>query len=140
MKIFMIVAAALAVIFSPVPSKAESVVLIGNPSIKTDTLSGKDVNKIFLGKKITWDNGTKIIIVLQKNQTTHSEFLKEFIHKSPPMFASHWKQKIFTGKVVEPITFDSDKEVVEFVGETIGAVGYVSTHAILDKVKPISVK
>lgn len=140
MKLSVIVAAMIIVMFSPVLSQAENVVLIGNPSVKTSTLSSKDVSKIFLGKKITWDDGTKITIVLQKNKTLHSEFLKEYVHKSPPMFASYWKRQVFTGKVVEPIALGSDQAVIEYVLETIGAVGYVSTSANLDKVKTISVK
>ncbi len=140
MKILVIVTTTLMVMFLPVLSQAENVVLIGNPSVKTSTLSTKDVSKIFLGKKITWDDGTKIIIVLQKNKTTHSEFLREYIHKSPSMFAGYWQRQVFTGKVVEPISFNSDQAVIEYVIQTTGAVGYVSTSANLDKVKTISVK
>lgn len=140
MKIRVIVAAMAFILFAPVLSVAEDVVLIGNPSVKATTLQEKDVSKIFLGKKIVWDDKTRIVIALQKNPAIHNAFLKEYIHKSPSRFASLWKRQVFTGGMLAPKTFESDKGVVKYVSETKGAIGYVSAETNLENVKTISVK
>lgn len=140
MKLKVIVAAMTFFMLVPVLSAAEDVVLIGNPSVQESTLSKKDVGKIFLGKKIVWDDKSRIVITLQKNPATHNAFLKKYIRKSPSRFAGLWKRQIFTGKVIEPKTFESDKEVVQYVSETKGALGYVSAKTNLENVKKISVK
>ncbi len=139
MKIRVIAAAMVYFLFFPVLSEAKDVLIIGNPSVKAGKLTKRDVSKIFLGKKIAWDDNTRIVIALQKNPAIHKAFLKEYIHKSASRFASIWKRKIFTG-MIAPKTFESDDEVVRYVSETKGAIGYVSANTNVDDVKTISIK
>ena len=140
MKTRVIITAAVAVMLIPAFSMAGDVVIIGNSTLPTSTISKKEIIRIFLGKKIVWDDKTKIVITLRKNSDTHRAFLKEYIHKSPTQFAGIWKRRIFTGMGLSPKTFDSDKETVKYVRETKGAVGYVSTGTSLDDVKTINIK
>jgi ABC-type phosphate transport system substrate-binding protein len=140
MKLLVIVAGLVTVMLFPALSSAGDVVLIGNLSIRESTLSQKDINYIFLGKKSNWDDGTKIKIAVQTDKNLHKLFLKKYIGKSPTQFATYWKKMVFTGKGSSPLAHDNNRKMINFVSETKGAIGYVSTDSNLDNVKTISVK
>ncbi len=135
MKTKVIVAALVVTMLVPVLYAAEDVVLVGNPSIKELTLTEKEIKKIFLGKKIAWDDRTKIVIALQKAPAVHSAFLIRYIHQSPSMFANLWKRQVFTGKVASPKYLPNNQEMIRFISETKGAIGYVSSGTNVDAVK-----
>lgn len=140
MKIKVIVAALVAVMLLPVLCAAGGVVVIGNPSVPASALSKQDVGNIFLGNKTVWDDGSKITFVIQKDSAGHETFLKEYISKTPAQFANYWKKQVFTGKGSSPQSLQSDEEMIKFVSETKGAVGYVSSGTGLNNVKTISVR
>lgn len=140
MKIRVIIAAVVAIMLAPALSSAGNVILISNPSVQISTLSKQDVGFIFLGKKKDWDDGAKIFFAIQKDSQSHRDFLKNYIHKNPPHFSNYWKKQVFTGKGTWPRSFDSDQEMVKFIAETKGAIGYVSDQVNLANVKTISVK
>lgn len=140
MKTRVIVAALVTAMLFPVLSIAGDVILIGNPSIRKSTLNKKDVKYLFLGKITTWKDGTKVVFAIQTDKELHKQFLKNYIGKSPSQFSDYWKRLIFTGKGSSPLTHDSDQEMIKFVGETKGAIGYVSNESHLDNVKTIYVK
>lgn len=140
MKIRVIVAVMVALMLLPALSAASDVIVIGNPSVPVSDLRKKDISKIFLGKKVVWDDKSKIVVVIQSNADLHEKFLKEYVGKSPSKFAAAWKDLVFTGKRSAPKIFATDQEMIKFVSETKGAIGYVSTGTTLDKVKTISVK
>ena len=83
-----------------------------------------EVAKVFLGKTIFWDNGDKIIPVILRSGAVHENFLKQYIEKTTSQFTMYWKQVVFTGKGVELKSFDTESDLVKFVSETRGSVGY----------------
>lgn len=115
-------------------------VLIANPSVSTSQLSRSHVAKIFLGKKKTWDGGEKITPALLKGGAVHTRFVKKVIRKSPSQFNTHWKRLVFTGKGQALKTVASEQEMVDFVSQTAGAVGYVDAGTDLSGVKTIPIK
>ncbi len=121
-------------------SAAGDVTLICNPSVTTSALSRKDVRNIFLGQRTTWDNRDKITFALQKESPVHKIFLKKFVNKTPSQFAAFWKKQIFTGKGSSPQSLNNDKEMIKFISETKGSIGYVSDEADLKNVNPIGIK
>lgn len=140
MEIKVIVAALVAVMLVPVLAAAGGVMVIGNPSVPATTLSELDIIYIFLGDKTAWDDGKKITFVIQEDSAAHKTFLKEYISISPAQFANYWKKRVFTGKGSSPQSLKNDQEMIKFIGETKGAVGYVSSGTILNNVKTISVR
>lgn len=140
LKIRVSVTTLVAAILIPVISMAGDVVLIGNPSIPIGVLSKYDIKNIFLGSKLTWKDGSNIFIVIQRKNPCHKIFLKEFIDKTPAQFSNYWKKQIFTGKGIAPPAKKNDEEVIKFVSQTKGSIGYVSTDTGLKNVKIITVK
>lgn len=114
------------------------VLIIANNSVSQESLKKEEVQNIFLGKMAKWSDNTSIYFVTSENET-HEDFLKTYINRSSSQFKNYWRQMVFTGKGQKPKAFDTDEEIIQFVSETSGAIGYVGTKAALKNVKTITV-
>ena len=70
----------------------------------------------------------------------HNRFLEMFIHLSSKNYVRHWRRKILTGKSEMPDLLNTEEDVVNHVAGTMGAIGYVSSEFVSDKVKIISIQ
>lgn len=93
------------------------------------SVSASDLKQMFLGKKKSWPNGDKVVLVVLKGGATHDSFMSNRVGKSPSQFLSFWKKLVFTGKGVMPKQASSEEELLQMVASTKGAVGYVSDGA-----------
>lgn len=124
----------------PGVAKAGDIIIIGNKSVAESKLAKNDIKNIYLGKKTTWNDNEKIVFLTQDDTSISDEFLKEYVNKSASQFDSYWKAQVFSGKGTPPKSFASDSEMVQFVAQTKGALGYVSSNEGLDNVKVITVE
>ncbi len=113
--------------------------VITNSSVATDSLQKADVKKIFLGQKTKWDDGQAIKFVIMEKSDVHKEFIKTFTGKSTSQFKNYWKKQVFTGKGSFPLSLNTEKELIDFVASTEGAVGYISTASVKAGVKKIAI-
>ena len=106
----------------------------------------KEINKdqlsdIFLKKMSKWNDNKKIVPVnLNAESNTRQSFAKSVHKKSVNAVKAYWQKKIFTGKGVPPVEKRSDVEVIAFVRENAGAVGYVSLNTTVKDVKVVQVQ
>ena len=89
-----------------------------------------DIRKIFLGKKSRWNSGSKIQLAILKDGPVNDAFLKTYVNKSANSYNQFWKKLVFTGKSSAPHRFSSERELIDFVEHTEGAVGYVEKGAV----------
>jgi ABC-type phosphate transport system substrate-binding protein len=122
-------------VFVPSLTKAE-VLIIVNAKSPLKQISSEDVMNIFLGKKLTWEDekSTEVKFVLMPEAECHEEFVKKFTKKSAAQFKRYWNNMVFTGKGMMPKSINSAEEMIRFVSETDGAIGYVAPGAPLDGV------
>ena len=119
---------------------AVDVVVIANMSVSANEIDSKTIQRIFYGKKSRWADDTKIVPVMLQSGETHTEFVENILKKSVTKFITYWKQALFTGKGIPPKSFDEESDLVRYVSETPGAIGFVSSSADLKDVKQISVR
>lgn len=119
---------------------AADFILIVNQANPASSISHGDAKNIFLGKKSTWSDGSKIKPVLQDKSAVHKSFIKATTGKSTKQFANFWKKATFTGTGVSPKSLPGDAEVVAFVAANAGAIGYVSATTTVDSVKKLGVQ
>ncbi len=124
----------------PIVASAGEIVIIVNENVTESTLSKNDIKKIFLGNKTTWDNGDKIVFVVQDRVSISDPFLKTYAQKSVSQYKNYWKQQVFTGKGKAPKSFATEEELVQFVSETSGAIGFVTAGAEKGNTKSITVQ
>ena len=113
---------------------AKSFAVIVHPDNLTQTLTAKDLEKIFLGDKTTWPVGKPLKIAVLKKGEAHKAFLKEIVRITPMKFAIYWKQKIFTGGATGTHInfFKSDEKLKDYVKTNPTAVGYISPGSMTD--------
>jgi ABC-type phosphate transport system substrate-binding protein len=100
--------------------------IIANKSVPDQALEKESIERIYLGKKSQWSNGAKIIPVVLKSGIVHTSFVKKFLDRDVSQFSTFWKQAVFTGRGLPPKSFESEAELIEFVSNTPGAIGYAS--------------
>lgn len=122
------------------PAQASTEILVvAHTDVPVDTIDAKTVQRIYLGKKTTWEDQSQILPVMLTTGPVHEEFVEDLVGRSEHRFATYWRQMVFTGKGVPPRSFDTEEDLVGFVKMTPGAVGYVSPATDVTGVKTLIV-
>ena len=121
-------------------SSAAAQTIVANPAVKGAEISKSDLRDIFSGSSSTFKDGSHAVPVTLRAGAVHEEFLKTYVGKTDSGFRAAWRMLVFTGQGSMPKTLDSDAQVVEYVANTPGAIGYVSKGSPSDKVKVLTVR
>ncbi|GAB6094904.1 hypothetical protein JCM14469_11560 [Desulfatiferula olefinivorans] len=115
------------------------VLVIANPSVPDKALSSKDIKDIFLGKKLHWSDGTKIVFATLTEGDAHRDFLSAYLNKSPKQYAGTLEAKVFTTAGQSPKRFAASKKLVEYVSATKGAIGYIDAATNVKDTVPVTI-
>jgi ABC-type phosphate transport system substrate-binding protein len=119
---------------------AQSYKVIVNASNSTTSISQSDIADYFLKKKTKWSSGATVLPIDQVTKSsTRAGFCKELMKKSVSQVQAYWQQAVFAGKGTPPRELNSDEDVVNFVKNNPGAIGYVSGSANTSGVKVVTV-
>ncbi len=118
----------------------DGLVVIANPGISLESIESKDLQRIYLGKKTMWDDGTSIVTVMPKQGNVHDRFIEDYLDRSVQRFATYWRQMVFTGKGVPPRSFVQETDLISFVASTPGSLGFASDDADMSGVKVLTVE
>lgn len=108
--------------------------IVINEANTTTTITKANLSDCFLKQAATytWISGQSLIPI---DQAASSEIRRAFsteIHgRDVNAVKSFWQRQIFSGKAAPPQEKASDDEVLAFVRENPGAVGYVAADAVL---------
>ena len=130
----------LCLVFFNIAAFAGEIVIIGNKDIPESSVDKSWVKNAYLGNITKWKNNEPIILTIMKDESLHQDFLKAYIKRHPSQFTAFWKNIVFTGRGKMPRKMSSNEEMLNYVANTRGAIGYLSSGAASDKVKVISNK
>ena len=119
---------------------AGSIIIIANKDVSLSSLTGDELQRIFLGKKTTWNNGKKIVPVCLKSGKSHESFIRNYMDMNASQFDIFWKQVVFIGTGRPPRSFVDEAYVVQFVMSTKGGIGYIDSDTRHGMVKTLAVK
>jgi ABC-type phosphate transport system substrate-binding protein len=95
------------------------------------------VSDAFFKKVSRWPSGERLHPVdLRFGSATRAAFSEAILRRSAAAVRSYWQQRIFTGRGVPPPEVESDAEVLRYVSEHRGGIGYISAAAAA----PVDVK
>lgn len=134
---FLISLFAVAIGMSSTISAEETVLVNGTSAVAG--LSDDDLKDYYLGKKASWPDGSKVVVVVLKDGASHENLMKK-LGKSTSQFSTGWKKLVFTGKGSMPEQVGSEDELVAFVAKTPGSIGYADAGKAKDGVKAVTVK
>ena len=116
--------------------------VIVNASNPDTTFTKKQISKIFLKKIKKWEiTDEKILPVdLIEDSKIRKNFSEIILDKKISSVKAYWQKQIFSGRGVPPPEKKSQKEVLQYVEDNKGAIGYVSKDADLKKYDVKSIK
>jgi ABC-type phosphate transport system substrate-binding protein len=104
-----------------------SPVIIANKSLEKEKLDASTVKSVFLGKKVAWDTGGRVMLAVLRNGAVADDFLKASVDMNTSGFNNLWRRLAMTGGGTAPKSFESEEELRKYVAETPGAVGFVDS-------------
>ena len=118
---------------------AGSVKVIANANVKENSITVEELRGIYLLQRATLKSGSRVVPVLQKGGTAHDAFVREYLGRDAEEIRIYYQGLIFTGKGSMPKELHSDAEVVAYVSNRGGAIGYVGSETDTQGVKVLTV-
>ena len=138
-KIFGIVSALF--LLSTMTVCAQNFKVIVNNANTASSVTTKELSDFFLKRKSKWSSGGGVeVIDLGAKSSTRESFSSSVLGKSTAQVRAFWQQAVFSGANTPPREANNEAEVVEFVKNNPGAIGYVSPGANTSGVKTLTVK
>jgi len=122
------------------PPVHSDVAFISNESVLVSKMTKNELNKILLGKTVNWNDGSKINLAVYKKDADleiHKKTIRKYTMKSAVQFQRWWRKLAFTGKGTIPKSFGSEEDLIKFIKNKEGSIGYVNKEKIADSVKVI---
>lgn len=104
-------------------------IIIAN-EIGTDTLTTREVKKIYLGRQHLWEDGISIKLATYNDGVLADTFMKLYLGKKHSQFLIYWKQLMFTGRGMMPKILKTEDGMIKYISETKGAIGYISEDKV----------
>jgi ABC-type phosphate transport system substrate-binding protein len=120
---------------------ADSLGIVVNRSNPVENLSFAELRKIFLGEQSHWSNGRRItVVMLEPGKQERQAVLTQIYRMDDKDFNRHFSQGMSTGEIhATPKTLATSTEVLKFVFNVPGAIGYVRVTEADDSVKVVHV-
>ncbi|MDD5036213.1 MAG: hypothetical protein PHE55_15805 [Methylococcaceae bacterium] len=100
--------------------------VIVSSDVQERNLPQPALRAVFGMRMLEWSNGKSIkVYVLPNDHPLHTEFTKKFLNMLPHQLKRAWDLLVFSGTGQAPTEVSSPKEMLEKVGSTPGAIGYL---------------
>ena len=110
--------------------------VIVHPDNPLATLSIDDVSRLLLRRDTAWPDGVEVDPVDLRSGSDVREKLSQAIHgRGTSKIESYWQRRLFAGEAVPPQQLRDEDEMLVYVREHRGAIGYIS-----DTVEPVGVR
>lgn len=115
---------------------SETVVVTSNDS-PIGNLTQKEVREIFLGKRSHYDDIRIRPVDNQYDKSIRNKFYQDTIGKTPTQMRAYWAIQVFSGKGKQPVKVSSFKELVNWLSENPGGIGYCDSKEVTNKLKVV---
>lgn len=116
--------------------RAQTIVVIVNPSIGIQHLSAGEVRDIFLGRYRTFPSGASALpIDLDIESAARRQFYLLIAHKDASSMGSYWARLTFSGKISPPFAVSDARQAIDIVANNPNAIAYVDRAAVDDRVR-----
>jgi ABC-type phosphate transport system substrate-binding protein len=121
-------------------TEALSFRVIVHPSNSASTVPAAFLQDAFLKRATRWPSNVSISPVDQRpDSAVRQRFTKDVLRRSVAAIKAYWQQRIFSGRDVPPPELDHDDQVVSYVLNHPGSVGYVSHSTELRGAKVLQI-
>ena len=122
-------------------SADDALAIVVNRSNPVENLSLVELRKIFLGQQNHWSNGRRVTVVMLETGKPERQVVLTQIYKMDDKdFNTHFLHGMFTGDIHSaPKTLATTPEVLKFVFNVPGAIGYMRARDVDDSVKVVRI-
>jgi ABC-type phosphate transport system substrate-binding protein len=115
--------------------------IVVNRSNPTESLSLAELRKIFLGQQDHWSNGRRVAVVMLEPGNNERQVVLAQIYKMDEKdYNKYFVHSMFIGEVrAAPKALSTPAEVLKFVFNVPGAIGYVKASEVDDSLKIVRV-
>ena len=119
----------------------ECLAILVNRSNPVENLSFAELRKVFLGEQNHWSDGRRITLVMLESGKPERQVVLSLIYRMEDKdFNAYFLHHVFTGDVhAAPTTLTTPSEVLKFVSNVQGAIGYLRTTAVDESVKIVRI-
>ena len=142
MKSLIIVLVSVLIFASSFVSKnaGDGFVVIVNAANTTPDLTASQVKLIYLRKiNKRWKEISKNIVPVDKKGDSESRtsFVKDVLNMTSADLSRYYTEKEYQCAEAAPTKLNSDEDIVQFVSNNVGAIGFVSKSAVKGNVKVV---
>ena len=115
--------------------------IVVNRANPVENLSFAELRKVFMGEQSHWSNGRRVtVVMLESGKTERQAVLSRIYQMDDKDYNSYFLHNMFTGELhAAPVALASSADVLKYVLNVQGAIGYVRTMEADDSVKVIRV-
>ncbi len=126
---------------TPTSGQVDAFQVVVNRSNSTDSMTSKKLARTFFKKDLQWPSGFRVLAVDQVPASpVRVAFSEEVLGKTVRQTQSYWQRALFSGLDVPLLEMADDAEVMEFVSQNAGAVGYVGAGTeLIDGIRVLEV-
>lgn len=89
-------------------------------------ISDSEIRAMFVGRRTTWPDGRSVMVAAATTGPGHDGLMR-LLGKTSQQFLNGWKKLMFTGNGTMPKLLAGDQEVVAYVAQTPGAIGFIAS-------------
>jgi ABC-type phosphate transport system substrate-binding protein len=120
---------------------SQTLAIVVNRSNPVENLSLAELRKIFLGQRIRWPNGHRVVVaMLDSGFPERDAVLREVYRMTESGYRDYFLKGRYTGDIpVLPKTLSSPEILRKFVFNAPGAIGYLRASDLDSSVKVVSI-
>ncbi len=131
----------LIIVISPeVDSATGDLLIIAHKNTPVSRISPDALADIYSNSKTKWSNGDKIFVVMLKRGAVHEAFVHGLLGTTSKKLIAIWKRVIFTGVGTPPKIVRTEAEMLDYVANKKGSIGYISSKSVNNEVRVLSLR
>jgi ABC-type phosphate transport system substrate-binding protein len=125
-------------------SKRELMVIV-NKANPVGSITRAELSSIYLGKRKTWATGEAVKPCdlqepgVEEEQSAMGHFSVRYLNKDLSSLKNYWIKMIFSGKGDPPPIYKKVEDVIHFVSENPGSLGYIYSDPVSGPVRVVPV-
>ncbi len=120
-------------------------VVVVNRDNDVSNIDLEDLRDLYLGKRRFWANRSRVRAVdliekkTSEEKTAYTRFAQSFLGKNPAALKNYWIKMIFSGAGQPPKQLVSAAEVIEYIANDEGGIGYLYADQVTDEVRVVAI-
>lgn len=125
-------------VFLSLSIKAQ-IAVIANKSVPVNQLTKQQLLDIYSGEIRSWNNGDPIFVFDLRTDLEIRDDFYQLIGRSSSRMKSIWMKKLLSGEGEPPKEIDSQDALILKIENSAGAIGFISSSKVTQKVKVIKI-